>query len=183
MRTAAPRFLGSTQIEARVVVSCLVQSVYRFYLDFRNLPAFLGDVMMVEQTGPATSRWTIQGPFGINTRWTVNVTASRANELIRYETVCGYLLNIYWELRFAPEPNGRTQVREIVTIPFGKAGLFALRLLGKSPAAEVSANLHRLKQLLETGLVTDPSQAVRESSFAKGEKPPLLMSRETEGPL
>jgi len=36
----------------------------------------------------------------------------------------------------------------------------ALALIGKYPAKEVSANLHRFKELLETGGVTDTSYAV-----------------------
>jgi hypothetical protein len=33
-------------------------------------------------------------------------------------------------------------------------------LIGKFPAGEVSSNLHRLKELLETGTVTDTSYSV-----------------------
>jgi uncharacterized membrane protein len=43
--------------------------------------------MDIEQIGPATSRWTIQGPLGIRAHWTIRVTEERTNELIRYETV------------------------------------------------------------------------------------------------
>jgi hypothetical protein len=41
--------------------------------------------------------------------------------------------------------------------PLGRMGRAALALIGKFPAEEVSANLHRLKQLMETGNVTDTS--------------------------
>jgi hypothetical protein len=43
-------------------------------------------------------------------------------------------------------------------IPVGKLGQLALQLIGKSPAAEVAANLHRLKQLMETGRVDLPAE-------------------------
>jgi hypothetical protein len=36
----------------------------------------------------------------------------------------------------------------------------ALALIGKFPAEEVSANLHRLKEVMETGRVTDGSYSV-----------------------
>jgi hypothetical protein len=45
-------------------------------------------------------------------------------------------------------------------IPGGKLTEFGLALIGKRPAAEVHSNLNRLKQLLETGRVTDTSNAV-----------------------
>src|SRR4051794_4542014 len=135
--------------------------VYAFYQDFRNLPKFLGDVMNIEPTGPATSRWTIQGPLHIHVHWNIEVTEERKNELIRYETVGPRNQKVFWELYFSPGPNpGQTEVREIMRSPVGKLGRAALALIGKFPAEEVSANLHRLKQLIETGRVTDIRYAV-----------------------
>jgi len=51
---------GENTIEASVTIQRAVSEVFRFYRDFKNLPSFLGDVMAIEQIGPATSRWTIQ---------------------------------------------------------------------------------------------------------------------------
>jgi uncharacterized membrane protein len=138
-----------------------VEEVFRFYRDFRNLPSFLGDVLAIEQTGPATSRWTIQGPLGIGANWTVRVTEERTNELIRYETVSLPGLRTYWEIYFAPGPEaGETEVREVMKAPLGRLGRAALALIGKYPAEEVSSNLHRLKEVMETGRVTDTSYSV-----------------------
>src|SRR3954453_8127300 len=65
MQTASSQSDDENTIEQRVIIQRPVQSVYEFYRDFHNLPTFLGDVMKIEQTGPATSRWTIQGPLRI----------------------------------------------------------------------------------------------------------------------
>jgi uncharacterized membrane protein len=147
-------------IEARVTIQRPVEKVFGFYRDFKNLPSFLGDVMAVEQTGPATSRWTIQGPLGIRIKWTIKVTEERTNELIRYETVTSGL-RTHWEIHFAPGPEpGQTEVREVMKAPLGRLGRAALALIGKFPAEEVSSNLHRLQQLLETGKITDKSYSV-----------------------
>jgi hypothetical protein len=48
----------------------------------------------------------------------------------------------------------------VMTSPLGKIGRAAFALIGKHPAEEVTANLHRLKQVMETGKVTDTSYAV-----------------------
>jgi uncharacterized membrane protein len=149
-------------IEASVGIDCPVEEVFKYYRDFENLPSFLGDVMAVEQIGPATSRWTIEGPLGIRTKWTTRVTEERPNELIRYETVTSPRLRTYWEIYFAPGSEaGETQVREVMKPPLGRLGRTALALIGKFPAEEVKANLHRLKQVMETGKVTDTSYSVR----------------------
>jgi len=148
-------------IEARVTIKRAVEEVFRFYRDFNNLPRFLGDVVAVEQIDPTTSRWTIQGPLGIRTTWTIRVTDQCANKLIRYQTVASPKLRTYWEIRFAPGTvDGETEVHETMKVPLGRLGHAVLALIGKSPAAEVSSNLHRLKEILETGRVTDTSNSV-----------------------
>jgi uncharacterized membrane protein len=148
-------------IQASVTIQRPVNEVFSFYRDFKNLPDFLGDVIAIEQLGPATSRWTIQGPLGIRVNWTTRVTEERANELIRYETATLPGLKTYWEIHFAPGPQaGQTEVREVMKTPLGKLGRAALALIGKFPAEEVSSNLHRLKQIMETGRVTDTSYSV-----------------------
>src|SRR4051812_11858954 len=89
-------------IEETVTIQRPVEKVFGFYRDFGNLPSFLGDVMAIELVGPATSRWTIQGPLGIRASWMIKVTEERANELIRYETVTSSRLGTCWEVHFAP---------------------------------------------------------------------------------
>lgn len=148
-------------IEARVTIQRPVEKVFGFYRDFENLPSFLGDVMAIEQSGPATSRWTIQGPLGIRIKWTIKVTEECTNELIRYETVTSPRLRTYWEVHVAPGSEaGQTKVREVMKAPLGRLGRAALALIGKFPAEEVSSNLHRLQQLLETGRITDRNYSV-----------------------
>jgi uncharacterized membrane protein len=158
MQTRSQLVKNGQAIEVAIAIGRPVEEVYAFYRDFRNLPAFLGDVMAVEQIDATTSRWTIQGRFGVRAHWTIAVTEERLNELVRYE-IAG--AGSSWEIHFARGPRaGSTEVREVMKTPFGKWGRAALLLIGKHPAEEVSANLHRLKQLMETGRVTDTSYAV-----------------------
>ena len=149
------------RIEATVTIQRPVDDVFNFYRDFKNLPGFLGDVMRVEQIDPATYRWTIQGPLGIRANWTIKVTKERTNELISYETLTLPPLKTYWEIYFSRGAQaGETKVCEVMKVPLGTLGRAALLLIGKLPAQEVASNLHRLKQLMETGRVTDRSYSV-----------------------
>jgi uncharacterized membrane protein len=161
MTQPVPQPRDHNTIEASVTIQQPVARVFEFYRDFKNLPSFLGDVMTIEPINPATSRWTIQGPLGVRAHWTIRVTEERTNELIRYETVAPPGLRTYWEISFASRAEaGETTVREVMKAPLGKLGRAALALIGKFPAEEVVSNLHRLKQVLETGRVTDTSHAV-----------------------
>ena len=160
MRLSLPRTWYDV-VEASVVIERPVADVFGFYRDFANLPRFLGDVMAVERTGPATFRWTIEGPLGIRMRSAIRLTEERTNELIRYETGTVPGMRTDWAVHFTPAPGpDRTEVHEVLTMPFGKLGRTALALVGKPPGEEVAANLRRLKQVLETGRVTDTDHAV-----------------------
>lgn len=161
MQRTSSRTRDENTIEASVTVRCAVEEVFRFYRDFKNLPSFLGDVMAIEQLDSATSRWTIQGPLGIRANWTIKVTEERTNELIRYETVTSPALRTCWQIHFSPgSAAGETEVREVMKAPLGILGRAALALIGKFPAEEVASNLHRLKEVMETGSVTDTSYSV-----------------------
>lgn len=161
MQPTSLRPQPSSAVEARVTIRRPVEEVFEFYRDFENLPRFLGDVMSVKRISPVTSRWAIQGPLGLRVNMTITVTDERSNELIRYEAATFPGLRTYWEVRFvnglAP---GETEVREVMRTPLGGLGRAVLNLIGKPPAEEIPSNLHRLKQILETGTVTDTSHAV-----------------------
>jgi uncharacterized membrane protein len=161
MYSGAKSKADKNSIKATITIKRPVSEVFDFYRDFRNLPSFLGDVMTIEPIDSTTSRWTIEGPFGIRTHWTIEVTEELTNELICYETVTSPATRIRWEIYFTPTSNaGETQVREVMKAPLGKLGMAALALIGKFPASEVAANLNRFKEVMETGRVTDTSYSV-----------------------
>ena len=162
MHRASSLLPNENSIQASVTIHRPVDAVFGFYRDFTNLPRFLGDVMAIEKVSPATYRWTIQGPLGIRANWQIRLTEVRTNELIRYETVAPLGLRTYWEIHFAPASDaGDTEVREVMKTPLGRLGRAALAVMGKFPAEEVTANLGRLKQIMEKGKVTDTSYSVR----------------------
>jgi uncharacterized membrane protein len=148
-------------VEGHITIERPIDEVFEFYRDFTNLPRFLGDVMAVEPLGASRYRWTIHGPLGIPVRWKVKVTEVRTNEHLCYETMGSPRLRTFWDVGFSRgEDVNHTTVHAVMRMPLGWLGRAALALIGKSPADEVASNLHRLKQLIETGLVTDTSHAV-----------------------
>jgi uncharacterized membrane protein len=158
-RTGCASWDRST-FQASVTIQRPVEWVFGFYRDFRNLPSILGDVMKIEQIGLGLTRWTIQGFLGIRAHWTIRVTEEYPNELIRYETISSPQMTTRWDIYFARGSElDETNVREVMRTPLGRVGRVALAVIGKFPAEEMSSNLHRLKQILETGRVTDTSYA------------------------
>src|SRR5262249_1533090 len=120
MKRTLFRRQNENTIEGRVTIKRPVEKEFEFYQNFKNLPSFLGEVMEVDETGPATSRWTIEGPLGIQAHWTIRVTEKRPNEFIRYETVPSPGLRTSWEVYFARgSAAGETEVREVMKAPLG----------------------------------------------------------------
>jgi uncharacterized membrane protein len=149
-----------TLIEDSVVIQKPIAEVFRFYRDFQNLPHFLGDVVAVDPKGDNQTLWTIRGLFGVKVHWTAVVTEIAENGHIFYETSSD-VLKTRWRIYFSPGATPeQTIVREVMLEPGGKMTELGLALIGKRPAAEVHSNLNRLKQVLETGRVTDTSNAV-----------------------
>jgi uncharacterized membrane protein len=148
-------------VEESVVIRRPVEQVFAFYEDFRNLPNFLGDVIRVELTGPRTSRWTIKAPLGLEVQWSVVITDLLPNAFIAYQTG-SVTAAARWEINFSmgTDPD-TTVVREVMTVPGGLLTEAALAAVGKPPSKEVRANLERLKELLETGHVTNMDYVVR----------------------
>lgn len=145
--------------------------VFDFYRDFTNLPRFLGDVMSIEATGEKTSRWTIQGPAGLRFQWDTEVIEEEPNKLIRYRTTSFHAFSTTWNVYFSAVGHGAsssTEVREVMEVPLGIVGMKGLALVGHPPAEEIASNLNRLKQLMETGRVTDMSHAVPGKFDASG---------------
>lgn len=148
------------KIEESITISRSVAEVFAFYRDVRNLPRFLGDVIGVEPIDFRSSRWTVQGPFGMKVRWTSVVTDLMEEAHIFYEASSG-IFKTEWKIYFS---EGRSPeeavVREVLIQPGGALGQVVLAMFGKHPAAEVHSNLRRLKQLIENGRVADTSNSV-----------------------
>jgi uncharacterized membrane protein len=152
--------LSNSRIEDSILIERPLAEVFAFYRDARNLPRFLGDVVAVEPLDARTSRWTIEGPLGIRVHWISVISEIEDNDHIFYETA-SEAFKTKWEIYFsqATSPDV-TLVREVMIGVGGRLTEAALALVGKHPAAEVHSNLNRLKQLLETGQVSDRSNSI-----------------------
>lgn len=141
--------VASQTIEGAVIIRRPVETVFRFYRDFRNLPRFLGDIIHVELTGERSFWWTVRTAFGFDVHWPVCVTEIRTNAFIAYE-MQSLLAPVQWSVAFDPADEGAaTIVRKQMAFPSGKVAEIVFGVLGKPPACEVQVDLVRLKELME----------------------------------
>ena len=128
--------------------------VYRFWRDFENLPRFIKGLESVSARGPNVYHWVVKGPGGTQYEWDAEIYNEKENELIAWRTVNGADVANAGTIRFDPATNNRgTFVNVVVNYnpTAGKIGQLLAKLTGKEPEQLIEQNLHRLKQLLETG--------------------------------
>ncbi|MGO4594996.1 SRPBCC family protein [Leifsonia sp. 2TAF2] len=148
----------SSSIVAEADIRRPIGEVYAFLRDPANMPRFLGDVLAVEVLTPLRSRWTVGLPFGMRTHWVSEIVEDEPDAAFSYRTKTAGRVTTW---RYTFEARGSsTRVREQLTMPNGFLPRVALRVARKHPAQEVRSNLNRLKQVLETGTITDTSNAL-----------------------
>jgi uncharacterized membrane protein len=161
-RLPAPMSWGKPAMEA-ITVNRSREEVYRFWRDLHNLPRFTSGLEAVEIIDDRHSRWTARLPAGASVTWESEITADRPDELIAWSSREHAGLSTYGSVRFMPAPGERgTEVR--VSMGYApRGGLFSrafAKLTGKVARHKVAADLHRFKQLMETGEVVKSDASI-----------------------
>jgi len=157
--------------------------VYEFWRDFSNLPRFMAHLESVEATN-GVSTWTAKGPLGSSISWQAEVVLDRPGEAIGWRSVEGSTrVPNRGVVRFSHAPGGRgTELQvELKYEPPGAAlsATFA-KLLGEEPSMQISADLRRLKQVLETGEVLNSDASIHRGPHPARPAKQILPS--TKGP-
>lgn len=139
-----------------VVVNRPPHELYEFWHAFENFPRFMYHVQSVRSTGPGMSHWVVNGPAGSSVEWDARVTADTPNALIAWQTLDGADVESSGSVRFEPRPGNRGTIVRVdleYRPPAGRAGKLAAMLFNESPEQQIYDDLHRFKQIVETGEV------------------------------
>ena len=142
------------KVERVTTINKPVSEVYRFWRNFENLPRFMRHLESVQHIGGNRSRWRARGPAGMTVEWDAEILQDRANEWIAWRSLPGAQVENSGSVRFSPAPGARgTEVRVQLRYvpPAGGLGRTVARLFGEEPDQQVHEDLHRFKQLMETG--------------------------------
>jgi uncharacterized membrane protein len=157
--------LDGTGIHVRqgITVQKTPDEVYAFFRQLENLPRFMAHLESVSETSNGRSRWTALGPLGTHVEWEAELREDRPGECIAWQSVDGADVPNSGRVSFRPAPGnlGTELVVELDYMPpSGAIGAAVARLFGKEPAQQISADLRRLKQVLETGEVLHSNASV-----------------------
>jgi uncharacterized membrane protein len=145
------------KLEQSVTINRPAGELYRFWRDFENLPRFMHHLEAVHTTGEGRSHWVAKGPAGTKVEWDAEVYNEKEGELIAWRTLEGSQVASAGSVRFEAAGGGRgTTVRVVLKYdpPGGALGAAVARLFGENPEQQISEDLRRFKQLMETGETT-----------------------------
>lgn len=135
--------------------------------DVKRFPEFMENVVAVEELGDDVSEWTVKGPLGREVTLVNRITQTIQGESIFWQSTPASDIANSGEVRFTDAPGGRgTYVSLILAYepPAGKFGRLGAKLLQREPEVQARRDLHRFKQLMETGEVTSNASPSARSS-------------------
>lgn len=156
-RTAWPDSLGRrgfVRIERVTTINRSVDEVYAFWKRFENFPRFMRHLQSVETLPNGRSHWKAKGPAGTTVEWDAELVEDRHGEWIAWRSIEGSGIRNSGSVRFSPAPGARgTEVRVQLQYapPAGSLGRGIAWLFGEEPDQQIHHDLHRFKQLMETG--------------------------------
>ena len=159
----------SVQVKKSITINRSPEELYQFWHEFQNFPRFMNDLESVQNIGEKRSHWIAKGPAGKRIEWDAEITEDRSNELIAWRSLEGSQVKNSGSVRFEPargKPGTVLRVEIEYRPPAGLLGVTVAKLLGAEPKQQVHENLHRFRQLMETGeiITTEGQPAGRSQS-------------------
>jgi uncharacterized membrane protein len=142
-------------VQQSVTISCSPHEVYAFFRRLENLPTFMSHLESIRSEGKH-SHWRARGPWGTSVEWDAEVIEEVPDERIAWRSLAGARVPNQGRVQFRPAPGGgatEVQVELRYDPPAGRLGAAFAKLFGSEPAQQISSDLRRLKQVLETGEV------------------------------
>ncbi len=143
-------------VEQYVTIDRPAQELYRYWRDLENLPRIMSHLESVTVVDGLHSHWVAKAPAGMKVEWDAVIINEVPNELIGWRSIPDSDIPNAGSVHFSPAAGGRgTEVRVELQYdpPGGALGAAFAKLFGKEPAQTIYQDLHRFKQLMETGEV------------------------------
>lgn len=142
------------RVEEAITINRPRPEVYSYWRSFENLPTFMQHLERVEVTGDRTSHWSARTILGQTMEWDAEIFAEKENEYISWHSLPGSQVSNSGTVSFRDAPGGRgTEVHVIIRYdpPGGSAAAALAKLFRLEPSQQVSDDLRRFKQIMETG--------------------------------
>jgi uncharacterized membrane protein len=150
------RHLGGSNgviVEESIRIFRPVSEVYAYWRNLENLPRFMEHLEEVRVNDRLRSHWVAKGPLGMNVEWDAEIINDIPPTLLSWKSVGQSDVVSAGSVRFKPVGESATELRVKLQYdpPAGKVGATVAWLLGEDPQRQISEDLQRFKQLIETG--------------------------------
>lgn len=148
-----PHQLG-VQIQKSILVTASPEKAYEFVRNFENLPRFMNHLKNVYATSDNRSHWVVSGPAGAHVEWDAEIINDIPGQLIAWRSVNNPDVDSAGSVKFEKAPQDRGTIIRVhlqYLPPAGSLGAVIAKLFGEEPEQQLTSDLRRLKQILETG--------------------------------
>jgi len=169
---SVPYELG-VRVDQSITINKSPEELYSFWRNFENLPKFMQHLECVSVQDNRISHWEAKAPLGSSVSWDAEVINEIQNKLIGWRSLPGSQVDNAGSVHFNPAPGGRgTEVRISLQYnpPAGYVGAIIAKLFGQEPNQQIREDLHRFKQLMETGEISTVKGQPRGSEQKKDTK-------------
>jgi len=172
--TSVPYELG-VRVDKSITIARPPREVYDFWQDLTNLTRFMKNVESVTMTNGNCSHWVVKAPAGRKVESDAVIHNQIEGEMIAWRSLPGADVDNAGSVWFKEAPAGRgTEVKVELQYnpPAGALGAVIAQMWGKEPGQQIQEDLHRLKQLLETGEIptTEGQPRGRQSNEPAGDR-------------
>jgi uncharacterized membrane protein len=146
------------------------RELYDFWRDPVNLIAVMENVQSIAPIDGDRSTWTVKGPGGQHYSWVSRITNDVPGEQLTWQSEPGGEIDNSGRVQFLDAGPRGTIVRVTIAYdpPGGAIGKTLAKLFQREPRIQSRRDLHRLKQLMETGEIATSARNRREHAEKSG---------------
>lgn len=136
-----------------VTINLPADELYRFWRDQVNLAQVMENIQSIEPLDDTRYRWTVKAPGGREVSWVAVITEDLPGTSITWQSEPGGDVANSGRIEFNETTNRGTVVRAVIAYdpPGGTIGALIAKLFQREPRVQARRDLHRFKQLMETG--------------------------------
>lgn len=157
-----------------VTINRPAAELYGFWRDPQNLAHVMDNIRSIVPLDNTRSKWTVKAPAGREVSWESVITKDVPGEEIYWQSAEGADIANSGRIEFRDAGSRGTIVRAIIAYepPGGAIGALVAKLFQREPRIQTRRDLHRFKQLMETGEIATGARNRRILSESREEEAP-----------
>ena len=160
-------------VEEAVTIDRPASELYQFWRDQTKLADVMENVVSIVPEGADRFRWTVKAPGGKEVSWVAAITNDIPDRELTWQSEDGGDIDNSGRIRFEDAGERGTVVRATIAYdpPAGIVGQIVAKLFQREPRIQARRDLHRFKQLMETGEITTSARNQRERENRNEDQP------------